>query len=88
MWMTRVWWKSPAELNFAPFPWRLETHKGKGLMSVAFKQLSDSFIFDVSISKKGAKMAHFPAFFWRHHRVFAQTWPFELGVWLPIDLLK
>ena len=57
-------------------------------MSFAFKQLSDSFIFDVSISKKGAKMAHFPAFFWRHHLFGAKTWPFELGVWLRIDLLK
>ena len=81
-------WKSPEELNFAPFCSRLKTHKGKDLMSVAFKQLSDSFIFDVSISKKGAKMAHFPAFFWRHHLFGAKTWPFELGVWLRIDLLK
>ena len=83
-----MWWESPTELNFAPFCSRLKTHKGKDLMSVAFKQLSDSFIFDVSISKKGAKMAHFPAFFWRHHLFGAKTWPFELGVWLRIDLLK
>ena len=81
-------WKSPTELNFAPFPSRLKTHKGKGHASVAFKFLSDSSIFDVSIPKKGAKMAYFPAFFRRHYRVFAKIWPFELGVYLRIDLLK
>ena len=84
-----MWWKSPTELNFAPFPSRLKTHKGKWKVSVAFKFLSDSSIFDVSIlKKKGAKMAYFRAFFRRHYRVFAKIWPFELGVYLRIDLLK
>ena len=38
-------------------------HKGKSEKSVALKDLSDSFIFDVSIPKKGVKMGHFGAFF-------------------------